>query len=93
MNDIGTFSDVKGDAVQKKMDNGTVVSTEQSSQLDMRSILDRIQNLEKERASLKAELMSKDVKLEKLTESKRSEMQQVLDSVIKKWLESIETKV
>jgi hypothetical protein len=64
-----------------------------SSQLDLKSVLDRIQTLEREKAAMTAELQSKDVKLEKFTESKRVEMQQLLDSVIKKWLQSIETKV
>jgi len=62
-------------------------------ELDMKSVLDRIQSLEREKSTLATELQNKDAKLHKFTESKRVEMQQTLDSVIQKWLQSMDTKV
>ena len=70
----------------------TEIKSETIPQLDMASVLDRIKALEKEKSHLAGELQVKDAKLEKFTESKRIEMQNTLDSVVQKWLESIETK-
>lgn len=55
--------------------------------VDIASVLSKIQSLEKEKAELSQQLTAKDAKLDKLTESKRAEMQQVLQTTIAKFLE------
>lgn len=63
-----------------------------SGPIDVASVLGKIQALEQEKLQLANELKTKDAKLSKLTEGKRLEMQQTLDSVIKKWLTELEVK-
>ena len=64
-----------------------------SGVLDMASVLSKIQLLEREKAELSHQILQKDNKLAKLTESKRAEMQQVLETTISKFLQDLQTKV
>lgn len=61
------------------------------STLDLASILAKIQSLEKEKADMRAQLEVTTSKLSKLQESKRAEMEQMMNSTISKWLESLQT--
>jgi DNA repair exonuclease SbcCD ATPase subunit len=60
--------------------------------LDMASVLSKIQALEQEKRDMLLQMQSKDAKLEKLTESKRAEMQQLLEGTISKFLQDLQTK-
>lgn len=62
-----------------------------SSTLDLASVLAKIQSLEKEKADMRAQLDMTTSKLSKLQESKRAEMEQMMNSTISKWLESLNT--
>lgn len=59
---------------------------------DLASIMAQVANLEKQNQELQNNLQNKNNRLEKLTESKRTEMQNVLDNVITKWLDTVETQ-
>ena len=59
--------------------------------MDLASVLAKIQSLEKEKADMRAQLDMTTTKLSKLQESKRSEMEQMMNSTISKWLESLNT--
>lgn len=60
--------------------------------LDMASVLGKIQALEQEKREMQSQLKARDAKLEKLTESKRAEMQQLLEGTISKFLQDLNTK-
>lgn len=60
--------------------------------MDFASILAKIQSLEKEKADMRAQLENVSGKLSRLQESKRAEMEQMMNSTISKWLENLETK-
>jgi chromosome segregation ATPase len=62
-------------------------STAASSKPELNSILSQVQNLQTDREKLMRELEFAKQKVEKLTEGKRVEMKQCLDTVIAKWLE------
>lgn len=57
------------------------------SKPELNSILSQVQNLQTDREKLMRELENARQKVEKLTEGKRVEMKQCLDTVIAKWLE------
>jgi vacuolar-type H+-ATPase subunit I/STV1 len=59
--------------------------------LDLASVLAKIQSLEKEKADMRAQLESTSARLSKLQESKRAEMEQMMNSTISKWLENLST--
>jgi hypothetical protein len=59
--------------------------------MDLASVLAKIQSLEKEKADMRAQLDMTSSKLSKLQESKRAEMEQMMNSTISKWLESLNT--
>ena len=60
--------------------------------MDFASILAKIQSLEKEKADMRSQLEMVSGKLSKLQESKRAEMEQMMNSTITKWLENLDTK-
>ena len=66
-------------------------SNNQQPSMDLASVLAKIQSLEKEKADMRAQLDMTTTKLSKLQESKRSEMEQMMNSTISKWLESLNT--
>ena len=66
--------------------------TNSAPTMDFASILAKIQSLEKEKADMRAQLDNVSGKLGKLQESKRVEMEQMMNSTITKWLENLETK-
>lgn len=57
--------------------------------MDFASVLAKIQALEREKADMRAQLENVTGKLSKLQESKRAEMQEVLNTTISKWLENL----
>jgi hypothetical protein len=59
--------------------------------MDLASVLAKIQSLEKEKADMRAQLEATTSKLSKLQESKRAEMEQMMNSTISKWLENLST--
>ena len=59
--------------------------------MDLASVLAKIQSLEKEKSDMRAQLDSASAKLSKLQESKRAEMEQMMNSTINKWLENLST--
>ena len=59
--------------------------------IDLGSVLAKIQSLEKEKADMRAQLDVVSGKLSKLQESKRAEMEQMMNSTISKWLENLNT--
>ena len=67
-------------------------TTTSAPTMDFASILAKIQSLEKEKADMRAQLENVSGKLGKLQESKRVEMEQMMNSTITKWLENLETK-
>lgn len=68
------------------------MTTAEGSIVDMASVLARIQALENDKSSLTAELQQKDAKIDKLTESKRAEMQQMLQTTISTFLTDLQPK-
>jgi len=58
----------------------------------MASVLGKIQALEQEKRDLHTQLMSQESKLQKLTESKRAEMQQMLEGTIGRFIQDLQTK-
>lgn len=64
----------------------------QAPQMDFASILSKIQMLEKDKADMRAQLENAQARLSKLQESKRVEMEQMMNSTISKWLENLQTK-
>jgi hypothetical protein len=65
---------------------------QQQPSMDFASILAKIQSLEKEKADMRSHLELVSGKLSKLQESKRAEMEQMMNSTITRWLENLETK-
>jgi hypothetical protein len=59
----------------------------QEPKVELNSILSQVQNLQTDREKLMKELENAKQKVEKLTEGKRAEMKQSLDTVINRWLE------
>ena len=59
--------------------------------MDLASVLAKIQSLEKEKADMRSQLDNVTTKLSKLQESKRAEMEQMMNSTISKWLENLNT--
>lgn len=57
--------------------------------MDFASVLAKIQSLEREKADMRAQLENVSGKLSKLQESKRAEMQEMLNTTISKWLENL----
>lgn len=60
--------------------------------MDMASVLAKIQQLEREKSDMAAQLQARDQKLEKLTEGKRAEMQAMLETTISRFLADLQTK-
>lgn len=65
---------------------------QQQPSMDFASILSKIQMLEKEKADMRAQLEMSNTRLSRLQESKRVEMEQMMNSTINKWLENLQTK-
>lgn len=65
----------------------------QPNLVDMASVLARIQALESTNSHLTAEMQHKDARIEKLTESKRAEMQQMFQTSMETFLAGLEPKV
>ena len=65
----------------------TASSADAAARPELNSILSQVQNLQTDREKLMRELESARQKVEKLTEGKRVEMKQCLDTVISRWLE------
>ena len=63
----------------------------QQPSMDLASVLAKIQSLEKEKADMRSQLDNVSSKLSKLQESKRAEMEQMMNSTISKWLENLNT--
>ena len=63
------------------------MSQQQEPKVELNSILTQVQTLQTDREKLMRELETAKQKVEKLTEGKRAEMKQSLDTVINKWLE------
>ena len=60
---------------------------------ELSSILMQVQALQADRERLQKELETSQVKMDKLQEGKRSDMQKILDTVITKWLaDSVESE-
>jgi hypothetical protein len=72
-------------------DSGESSSTAKTTGMDFGSVLAKIQSLEKEKADMRAQLDMTQAKLSKLQESKRAEMEQMMNSTISKWLENLNT--
>jgi hypothetical protein len=62
------------------------------SNIDMASVLAKIQSLEKEKQMMSATISSNNTKLARLQEGKKEEMKTLMNSTISKWLEGLETK-
>jgi hypothetical protein len=88
--------------MQAAMNSATGTSQQQQQQqqqsqgtaapiMDLSSVLAKIQSLEKEKADMRAQLELTTSKLSKLQESKRAEMEQMMNSTISKWLENLST--
>jgi hypothetical protein len=60
--------------------------------VDMASVLAKIQSLEREKQAMAATLSSNNARLAKLQEGKKAEMEVLMNSTIAKWLENLETK-
>ncbi len=71
--------------------SATTNTVPSSSIMDLASVLSKIQSLEKEKADMRAQLESTTARLSKLQESKRAEMEQMMNSTISKWLENLQT--
>ena len=85
----GTLAPVNGEGIAPE---SLINSSAHAGIIDMASVLSKIQSLEREKASLADQIVQRDVKLSKLTESKRLEMQQVLETTIARFLEDLKTK-
>ena len=59
--------------------------------MDLASVLAKIQALEKEKADMRSHLETVTSKLSKLQESKQTEMEQMMNTTISKWLENLNT--
>jgi len=59
---------------------------------DMSNILQHIKNLETNNVSLKGQLQDAEVRNGKLSAKTREGMQSVLDTLMKKWMDAVETK-
>ena len=68
------------------MSASSVLSSE-APKVELNSILSQVQNLQTDREKLTKELENAKQKVEKLTEGKRIEMKNSLDTVIAKWLD------
>jgi predicted nucleic acid-binding Zn-ribbon protein len=62
------------------------------SNIDMASVLAKIQSLEREKQTMAATLSANNARLAKLQEGKKAEMEVLMNSTIAKWLENLETK-
>jgi hypothetical protein len=60
--------------------------------VDMASVLAKIQALEREKSQLSASLVTRDARLAKLQEGKKAEMETLMNSTISKWLAGLDTK-
>lgn len=60
--------------------------------MDMASVLAKIQALEREKMEMKSNLEQTNMRLSRLQEGKRAEMEAMMNSTISKWLEQLETK-
>ncbi len=76
---------------QSQIAQAAINTATQPQTMDLASILAKIQSLEKEKADMRAQLETTTSKLSKLQESKRAEMEQMMNSTISKWLESLNT--
>jgi hypothetical protein len=72
---------------QKAMSASNISSTLEAPKVELNSILTQVQSLQTDREKLMKELDNARQKVEKLTEGKRMEMKNSLDTVIAKWLE------
>ena len=76
---------------QAAINTAAPAAASQPPTMDLASVLAKIQSLEKEKADMRAQLEMQSSKLSKLQESKRAEMEQMMNSTISKWLESLQT--
>jgi hypothetical protein len=81
----------QGQMMQAAMSSGASAASTTAPMMDLASILAKIQSLEKEKADMRAQLDVTSCKLSKLQESKRAEMEQMMNSTITKWLENLNT--
>jgi hypothetical protein len=69
----------------------SVASNNTTSAPDVTSILAQIAKLEQHNKSLKSELTTKSQEVSKLSEKKRQEMKIVYDTVLSKWVDTLDT--
>ena len=69
------------------MSNGLSGLSSDAPKVELNSILTQVQTLQTDREKLMKELENAKQKVEKLTEGKRAEMKNSLDTVIAKWLD------
>ena len=67
--------------------NNNNYNASEAPKAELTSILSQVQNLQTDREKLMKELELAKQKVEKLTEGKRAEMKNALDTVVAKWLE------
>ena len=68
------------------------MSSAVAGNIDMASVLAKIQSLEREKQAMAMTLESNNARLAKLQEGKKAEMETLMNSTISKWLEGLETK-
>lgn len=86
-----TDSGLANNAMQA-MSNAVPGGNQQSPNIDMASVLAKIQALEREKNELSSALQANNNRLAKFQEGKKAEMEAVMNSTISKWLEGLDTK-
>lgn len=82
----------QGQMLQAAMNtSGAAPASTNAPIMDLASVLAKIQSLEKEKSDMRAQLETATSRLSKLQESKRVEMEQMMNSTITKWLENLNT--
>jgi hypothetical protein len=81
----------QGQMLQAAMGQQQQQQQQSSTGIDIASVLAKIQSLEKDKADMRSQLELVTGKLSKLQESKRAEMEQMMNSTVSKWLEKLNT--
>jgi hypothetical protein len=82
-----TYSSTSNNNNNNNNNNSNTNNNTEPPKAELTSILSQVQNLQTDREKLMKELEVAKQKVEKLTEGKRAEMKNALDTVVARWLE------
>ena len=83
---------IQADQTKEHEPKPTTTDTASDKTPDMSNILSHIKNLETSKQNLEKALEEKNARIDRLSQKTREGMQSALDTLMKKWMDAVETK-